>query len=167
LLSNRGGERYGPAMERVPLVRLLSMATSLSLEELHRELARAGYDTLRPAHGYALNAILNGRRTASEIAPRLGMTKQGASRLLQHLLEEGYVEQTDAGDDDARRKPFTLTTRGRRAIELSVRIQQRIEEQWGDEIGVRRGNSMREALERVVQARTQPDGELPAVRPAW
>jgi DNA-binding MarR family transcriptional regulator len=154
-------------MERVPLVRLLSMATSLSLEDLHQELASAGFDTLRPTHGYVLNAILNGRRTASEIAPRLGMTKQGAARLLQHLLEERYVEQVDGGDEDARRKPFTLTKRGRRVIQLSVRIQQRIEDEWGNEVGARRGVSMREALERVVQARTQPNGDLPPVRPVW
>jgi hypothetical protein len=63
------------------------------------------------------------------------MTKQGAARLLQHLLEEGYVEQVEEGEVDARRKPFSLTRRGMRVVELSVRVQERIEEAWVSEIG--------------------------------
>ena len=79
-------------MDNVPLVRLLSMAVTVALEALHEELARAGRPDLRPAHGYALHAISTGADTASALGPMLGMSKQGAAKLLQTLVEGGYVE---------------------------------------------------------------------------
>jgi DNA-binding MarR family transcriptional regulator len=151
-------------MNDVPLVRLLSMAVSVGLDALHAELAAAGHGTLRPAHGYALNAILDGQDTASQVAPRLGMTKQGAAKLLQTLVDEGYVEQ-GPGADDARRRPFVLTRRGREAVELSVRIQHQIEQRWRDSVGERRMGTTRRTLEQVVRSETA--GELPPVRPSW
>ena len=140
------------------------MVVSAGLEELHAELARRGHDELRPAHGYALNAILNGSRTASELAPRLGMTKQGAAKLVQHLLEHGYVDEGPA-DDDGRRKPLTLTRKGRRAVALSVSIQQAIEDRWGDLAGVDTMATARRALEAVALEQSEPGGGLPPVRP--
>ncbi len=151
-------------MTDVPLVRLLSMAVSAGLDSLHAELEAAGHGALRPAHGYALNAILDGQDTASEVAPRLGMTKQGAAKLLQTLVEEGYVVQGPSVGD-ARRRPFVLTSRGRDAVELAVRIQDRIEQRWGLAVGERRMGAARRALEEVV--RVEGGGELPPVRPAW
>jgi DNA-binding MarR family transcriptional regulator len=150
-------------MEHVPLMRLLSMVVSAGLDELHEELAAHGHDRLRPVHGYALNAILNGSRTASEIAPRLGMTKQGAAKLVQHLLEHGYVEE--GGDQDGRRKPLILTDRGEGAIALSVAIQQAIEDRWSAIAGTDSMSTARRALESVVLEHAEPDGRLPPVRP--
>lgn len=151
-------------MDDVPFVRLLSMAVGVALERLHAELAAAGHADLRPAHGYALNAILDGRDTASSIAPRLGMTKQGAAKLLQTLTELGYVEQV-GGSGDARRRPFSLTGRGHEAVALSVRIQGDIEQAWAAAVGDRRMRTARLVLQEAVLAETA--GELPPVRPAW
>lgn len=151
-------------MTDVPLVRLLSMAVTVGLEALHAELAAGGHGALRPAHGYALNAILDGQDTASQVAPRLGMTKQGAAKLLQALVEEGYVEQ-GTGADDARRRPFVLTSRGREAVDLSVRIQAQIEQRWAESVGERRLGTARRVLEEVV--RSQAGGDLPPLRPSW
>jgi DNA-binding MarR family transcriptional regulator len=149
-------------MNDVPIVRLLSMAVSVSLERLHAELAAAGHPALRPAHGYALNAIMNGSSTASAIAPRLGMTKQGAAKVLQALLDEGYVEPAVSGED-GRAKPVVLTGRGRDAVATSVRIQREIEQSWAADVGERRIASMRRVLESVVR----PDAAhpLPPARP--
>jgi DNA-binding MarR family transcriptional regulator len=152
-------------MDSVPFVRLLSMAVSCALEDLHGELTAAGHPNLRPAHGYALNAILSGCTTASLIAPRLGMTKQGAAKLLQTLLEEGYVTQGEVDSTDARRKPFSLTPLGSEAIALSVSIQQRIQTDWADIVGSSNMATTCQALETAVRAIS--DGDLPAVRPAW
>ncbi|QNN51486.1 MarR family winged helix-turn-helix transcriptional regulator [Nocardioides mesophilus] len=151
-------------MDEVPWVRLLSMAVTVALESLHEQLAEAGHPTLRPAHGYALNAILNGHDTASAIAPVLGMTKQGAAKLLQALVDEGYVDAGPAAGD-ARRRPYVLTERGRSAIEASVRIQAELEAQWADVVGQRQLRTARLALEKAVRAGAE--GELPPVRPSW
>ena len=129
-----------------PIARVLSSVLTVVLDELHAGLAAAGHPTLRPVDGYALNAIMSGHTKASAIAPRLGMTKQGASKVLRGLVDEGYVEVgEDAGD--ARSKPFTLTDRGRDAIALSVRLQRDIEARWAELSGPRRLGTARAVLE--------------------
>lgn len=151
-------------MDDVPLVRLLSMAVTTALESLHEELARAGHPDLRPAHGYALHAISTGIDTASRLAPLLGMTKQGAAKLLQALADGDYVALGPA-DGDARRRPFVLTERGRAAVTTSVEIQRDIERRWAQAVGARRMETVRAALHQAVVA--ESGGVLPPVRPAW
>ena len=148
----------------VPLVRLLSMAVTVALESLHESLARAGHPTLRPAHGYALHAISTGVDTASRLAPLLGMTKQGAAKLLQALADEDYVEVGTA-DGDARRRPVSLTPRGRAAVETSVAIQRDIEQRWAAIVGPQRMQAVSSRLGQAVLAVS--GGDLPALRPAW
>lgn len=152
-------------MSDVPLVRLLSMAVTVALEELHTELAREGHGTLRPAHGYALNAVVNGHDTASQIAALLGMTKQGAAKLVKTLVDDGYLAFGESAEGDARRKPLALTPRGEAAVQASVRIQNRIEAEWTSLVGAELMTSMRLALENAVTH--SADGQLPPVRRAW
>jgi DNA-binding MarR family transcriptional regulator len=150
-------------VDDIPLVRLLSMAMTVALEELHHELAAHGHPRLRPVHGFALNAVLNGRDTASAMAPQLGMTKQGAARVISHLLDEGYVEYVDAGAD-ARSKPVVLTARGEDVVALSVRTQQRIEAEW---TGLAGPGEMAAARHLLQEAVSHGRDELPAVRLGW
>src|SRR5215212_4381317 len=151
-------------MDDVPLVRLLSMAVTVALESLHEDLARAGHPNLRPAHGYALHAVSTGVDTASRLAPLLGMSKQGAAKLLQTLVDEDYVEVGSASGD-ARRKPVALTRRGRAAVEASVAIQHDIEQRWAAVVGPQKMQTLRATLRQAVLA--ESDGTLPPVRPAW
>ena len=154
-----------PDVQEIPLVRLLSMAVTVALDELHHELNANGHPTLRPVHGYALNAVLNGHSTASAMAPLLSMTKQGAARVVQHLLDEGYVEVDDRGlATDARSKPLVLTARGREAVALAVDVQARIEADWAGIVGERGMATTRSALEKAVR---HGRDELPAVRLGW
>jgi DNA-binding MarR family transcriptional regulator len=152
-------------VQEIPLVRLLSMAVTVTLDELHHELNANGHPMLRPVHGYALNAVLNGHCTASAMAPLLAMTKQGAARVVQHLVDEGYVEIDDAGSGtDGRSKPLVLTRRGREAVALAVEVQARIEEEWARIVGERRMATTRRALEETVR---HGRDELPTVRLGW
>lgn len=150
-------------MESVPVVRLLSMALRTSLEQLHAELARAGYPELGPTHGYALNVLAGGATTASALASQLGMTKQGAAKVMQHLLDEGYVT-LDVDPVDTRNRPATLTRRGRAAVRASVRIQDRIRQGWERHAPPGDVGTLVATLEAVV--RGEHAGELPPARPS-
>jgi DNA-binding MarR family transcriptional regulator len=152
-------------MSDVPLVRLLSMAVTVTLQELHEELRRQGHGVLRPTHGYALNAVLHGHDTTSQIAPLLGMTKQGAAKLVQTLVDEGYLAVEAGAAEDARRKPLVPTEKGHDAVAISVEAQNRIEAEWAQVLGARRMSTARSALEDAV--RSASGGELPPVRLAW
>src|SRR6201982_2429505 len=71
------------------------------VDELHAELARRGHPDVRPAHGFALQAIGLGGATAAETGRRLGISKQAAGKTIDRLEELGYVRRS--GDDADRR----------------------------------------------------------------
>ena len=150
-------------MADIPLVRLLSLAVTAGLVELHEELERNGHPAFRPAHGYALLAILDGLDTASAVAPRLGITKQGAAKLLQWLLDEGYVAYSDRPSADARRRPVELTDRGLAVVRLSAEVQAGLESRWAALVGERRMATARRVLEEAVAA----SSATVVTRPPW
>jgi DNA-binding MarR family transcriptional regulator len=158
------GTAEQPDQGQVPLVRLLSMALAVGLDELHEQLADAGHPDLRPVHGFALNAVRGGARTASELARALRMTKQGAAKLVATLVDHGYLELVPA-DDDARHKPLVLTNRGRTAIATSESIQEQIERRWSATLGDGELRALRTGLLTAVLA--ENDGRLPSPRPSW
>src|SRR5580693_5155709 len=91
------------------------------IDVLHAELAHRGHPDLRPAHGFALQAIGHGGATATETGRRLGISKQAAGKTIERLEELGYVHR--AGDDaDRRRKVVRLTPRGIEALTMSALI---------------------------------------------
>jgi DNA-binding MarR family transcriptional regulator len=158
------GTAEQPDQGQVPLVRLLSMALAVGLDELHEQLADAGHPDLRPVHGFALNAVGGGARTASDLARALRMTKQGAAKIAGTLVERGYLEPVPA-EGDARSKPLTLTARGRSAIASSEAIQARIERRWAAAVGDAGMQATRAGLLAAVLA--ENGGQLPSPRPAW
>lgn len=77
----------------------LLLASRALFDELHRRLAAAGHDHLRPAHGFLFQALGPNGATASEVAPCLGVTKQAARLVVEELTGLGYVERGEDPDD--------------------------------------------------------------------
>ena len=148
-------------MEQLPLARLLSAATRLIIELLHAELADAGHPGMRPAYGYALVAIGPKGTTASRLATELGMTKQGAAKLVASLQELGYVERRAHGED-RRAQLLELTARGADLLRRSEEIQARLEGEWAEMIGERNMRTLRRGLERATE-----EAGPGALRPIW
>lgn len=97
-------------------------ATRQTLDGLHA----AGFPELRVPHGYVFQRLIVAPHTVTELAAGLGVTQQAISKLAAELLAAGYVERsTDARD--SRRRPLTLSARGRTAVTASRRIRRRLE----------------------------------------
>ena len=107
------------------------------IEELHAELARRGHPDLRPAHGFALQAIGLGGATASETGKRLGVSKQAAGKTIDRLEDLGYVAR-DSDGSDRRRKQVRITPRGFEALAASAMIFEDIRSRWAAELGTAR-----------------------------
>jgi DNA-binding MarR family transcriptional regulator len=107
------------------------------IDELHSELARRGHPDLRPAHGFAMQAVGLGGTTATEAARRLGVSKQAAGKTFDRLAELGYVERLDDAAD-RRRKLVRLTPRGIEALTASAMIFSEIRAKWAAELGATR-----------------------------
>lgn len=118
------------------------------IDELHTELAARGHPDLRPAHGFAMQAVGMGT-TATEVGRRLGISKQAAGKTLDRLEQLGYVER--AGDRaDRRRKIVRLTPRGIEALTESAYIFEDIRKRWRDGLGAERETQLEADLRRMV-----------------
>ena len=123
------------------------------IDELHAELARRGHPDLRPAHGFALQAIGHGGATATETGRRLGISKQAAGKTIERLEELGYVHR--AGDEtDRRRKLIRLTPRGIAALAMSAMIFNDIRSRWEDTLGDARLSELETSLRTIVPGET-------------
>jgi DNA-binding MarR family transcriptional regulator len=122
------------------------------IDELHAELARRGHPDLRPAHGFALQAIGIRGATATEAGRRLGISKQAAGKTIERLEALGYVQR--AGDDqDRRRKLVRITARGLDALGQSAMIFEDIRSRWAGVLGPARLSALESDL------RTMAPGE--------
>jgi DNA-binding MarR family transcriptional regulator len=123
------------------------------IDELHAELARRGHPDLRPAHGFALQAIGLDGATATEAARRLGITKQAAGKTIDRLAELGYVAKAD-DDTDRRRKLVSVTPRGLDALAMSAAIFDDIRARWAGTLGPDRLSALQADLRTMAPGET-------------
>jgi DNA-binding MarR family transcriptional regulator len=87
--------------------------------------------------------------SASELGRRLGISKQGAGKTVDRLVELGYAERaTDTAD--ARRKLVQLTPRGIDALARSAAVFERLRASWAQTLGVDRLRALEADLRRVA-----------------
>jgi DNA-binding MarR family transcriptional regulator len=129
-----------------------------------RRAGRSRTPGLRPAYGYAVLAVSQGRRHTSILAAELGMTKQGAAKLVATLEELGYLERRA---HKARRRAQLLALTARGDDLLRAPRARRIASSASGErlVGKSRSKSLRATLERVLEHRA--DDEHIALRPIW
>ena len=139
----------------------LLFASRALFDELHRSLAAAGHNRLRPPHGFLFQALGPDGATASEVAGRLGVTKQATRLMIEELAELGYVER---GEDpaDGRRRPVRLTARGDDALRRSETIFDELRDEVAAELGPA-GLTQGLQLLAVIESRYGP---VP-LRPVW
>lgn len=97
---------------------LVMLTGSAAREIVTDRVHKAGFDDVRPAHGYVFQCLIDGQPTISEIARTLGMTQQGASKLVVDLEKRGYVSRVP-DPSDSRARTVELTERGRQCIDAA------------------------------------------------
>src|SRR5215471_15084250 len=97
----------GPPLIGALLRRPAEIVRRHMLARLHEH----GYDDLEPAHLSILQYPGPGGLRPSELASRLGMSKQAVNYLLGQLERLGYLERR-SDPDDARSRRIELTERG-------------------------------------------------------
>ncbi|MEU6015551.1 MarR family transcriptional regulator [Streptomyces sp. NPDC047515] len=121
------------------------------IDELHRELAERGHPDVRPAYGFALQAVGRDGATASEIGRRLGVSKQAAGKTVEKLEGLGYVERVD-DPRDGRRKLVRLTARGVDVLVASAEGFDRLRAEWVRALGEGRVRALEDDLRAMVPA---------------
>jgi DNA-binding MarR family transcriptional regulator len=145
----------------VPLARLFAMAYRQLVDSLHERLADRGWAGVRPAFGFVLLALREGPASLRELPDVLGTTKQAVSKLVDAMVEAGYVERA-ADPGDARAKRVQLSAQGRALLAEVEAIWGELEGEWAQVLGPGRLDDLRGDVEAVLRA--GHGGSLPAVR---
>ncbi|MFD8544252.1 MarR family winged helix-turn-helix transcriptional regulator [Streptomyces sp. NPDC059649] len=141
------------------------MAFQLLLGEFTRRVADAGYPDLRPVHGMAFQVLRGDGATSSELAERLGVTKQAAGQIVDDLEERGYVRRQPhpAG---GRRKLVVLTEAAHQHLAVAGRILHDVEAEAARATGRQDLTVVRAELADLIRA-LHPNDSLPPLRPVW
>ena len=125
------------ALLRVPL----ELVRRRMLERLHEH----GFDDLEAAHLNVLQYPGPQGTRPSELAARLGMSKQALNYLLGELERLGYLER-QPDPDDRRSKRIALTPRCVSAIPVIRDAVREVEVAWAQQLGEKRFDQLRELL---------------------
>jgi len=121
------------------------------IDDLHTRLAEQGHPDVRPAHGFALQAITSQGATAAEVGRRLGVSKQAAGKTIDRLEALGYVSRT-ADPGDARRRTVRVTDRGREVLRLSATIFDALRAAWAQQLGPTAVDQLEASLRKILGA---------------
>lgn len=132
------------------LVLLFTALNAACDADVLRRIAAAGFADLRPAHGYVFQHIMEQPIRVSDLARRLGMTAQGASKLVIEMEGMGYVLR-HPDPDDQRNRFVALTDRGWAAIEAGRAARAAISADLRNVLGDADGRALLEALQRLAE----------------
>ena len=104
------------------------------VDDATAELARRGFDDVRPVHDFAMRAIAAGADNASELGRRMSVSKQAAAKTIAVLAERGYVAR-EPDPADARRKLLQVTSLGEEVMRQGEAIFDELRDRWLQQIG--------------------------------
>lgn len=136
--------------ERPPVMVLLDRATRSLQDRFVEELAAAGYPNTLAASRLMGHLTEDGLRL-SELADRLGITKQSVGQLVDTLQADGYVERIP-DPSDGRAKLVVFGPRGYESLPVAWRALQASDDHIRVVLGDAGASRLRAALERLLAA---------------
>jgi DNA-binding MarR family transcriptional regulator len=124
---------------------LLRMPWEVVRQRMLTRLHERGFDDLDMAHLNALQYPGPEGERPSELAARLGMSKQALNYLLGELERLGYLERRP-DPDDLRSKRIALTSRGSAVVPVIREAVAEVERDWARELGPERFDRLRAIL---------------------
>ncbi|QRK04308.1 MarR family transcriptional regulator [Archangium violaceum] len=113
---------------------------------------------LRPAHTRLVAHIdVEGTRL-TELARRLGVTKQAVGQLVEELVQQGTLELAP-DPDDKRARRVRFTPRGMGAIAHGLEVLHQLETELARKVGTQRMRALHETLGELLEALEQLERE--------
>jgi DNA-binding MarR family transcriptional regulator len=123
----------------------LGFFLGLRVNELVLEKGVAsGFRGMRESHGYLVQHLIESERSITELARRMNVSQQAASKSIAELVKGGVVESRPAKDRRARR--VRLSKRGWDAVRSSRRARQTIEARLQHAVGEKAYDDARATL---------------------
>jgi DNA-binding MarR family transcriptional regulator len=140
------GEPFGPPLIGALLRMPWQTVQRRMLDRLHEQ----GFTDLDAAHLHVFQYPGPQGARPSELAIRLGMSKQALNYLLGQLERLHYLKR-QADPDDLRSKRVVLTKRGEAAIHVIRQAVSDLEIEWAQKVGPRHFAQLRRLLLRINQ----------------
>jgi DNA-binding MarR family transcriptional regulator len=134
---------------RIDLGILLGLAYQSFVDELRRDLSDKGFKDLGPAYGYVFRALDAEALHLRPLSRRLGMTDQGAAKIVDEMEARGYLERYP-DPTDGRVKKLRLAPRGRSALQAARRFHAAYERRLANAIGGEELAVVRRVLATIV-----------------
>ncbi|TQM30297.1 MarR family winged helix-turn-helix transcriptional regulator [Nocardia bhagyanarayanae] len=141
---------------------LLGLAYEQFVVELRASLTEHGFDDLGRSDGYVFRCLTKRPMNVSELAERLGITKQGAAQIVDDMQRRGYVERRP-DPADGRAKLLYLTERGNAALAAARRYHRNREQRLAREFGPDALRTLRAVLGAVATEERLADPQLRAL----
>ncbi len=131
----------------------LGLFLGLRINELVAErLVTAGFEKVKQSHGYLIQHLIEQDRTITELASRMEVTQQAASKTVGEMVELGILESVAA--DDRRAKLIRLSARGRQSVKLARKARRQIE----DRLMIKTGTGYARAKKVLLECLTELGG---------
>jgi DNA-binding MarR family transcriptional regulator len=127
---------------------LCEVVSSATSDRIVQELVAAGFDDLRPSHGYVFQGLVAGDTTITQLAQRLGVSAQAVSKTVTELERLGYVERR-RDERDGRARSIALTHRATKMLQRSRRARATVQAEIVDALGVRDARKLAALLRSV------------------
>jgi DNA-binding MarR family transcriptional regulator len=128
---------------------LLNVAFAQFRQELELHLAMQGFEDVGPSFGYVIRCVATGPTTLTELAQQLRITAQGASKIVESMIEAKYLTRAQS-KQDRRSKLITLTSRGKQLMSEAQKFHRLYEQRLGERHGKRALIVLREVLESML-----------------
>ncbi|MFB8003580.1 MarR family winged helix-turn-helix transcriptional regulator [Nocardia sp. NPDC056000] len=134
---------------------LLGQAYQGFVQELHAHLAAHGHEVLGASYGYVLRTLAESALTASQLGEHLGITAQGAAKVVDEMVRHGYVER-HPDPTDKRAKLLHLSDRGRDMLDTVRAFHADYERRLIARAGADQIASVRAVLGEIISTATDP-----------
>ena len=138
-----------------PLPALLTEVKNAILDRFFERLGEEGFQDIREGHGCVFGFIdVDEGSRLTDLADRSGLTKQAVGEAAAHLVAIGYLERVP-DPKDGRAKILQLTPHGLDAVITGRRLFAEIEREWAEQLGEGLLAGLREAAEKIADAKRE------------
>jgi DNA-binding MarR family transcriptional regulator len=119
------------------------------MTESRRLVQASGEAGLRPSHHRVIGHVPADGITVTELAERVGMTKQGIGQFVTQLSDSGHL-LVSASPDDGRVRIVRRTAKGDEAVRRLAGLLEQLEADWADRVGTHRYHQFRAILDEIA-----------------
>ena len=123
----------------------LGLFLGLRVNEIVRERgASRGHRGMRDSHGYVVQHLIDADRTITDLARRMEVSQQAASKSIAELVKRGILESLP--HDDKRARKIRLSKRGWEVVHHARRTRRSLDAKLRRAVGKKEYERARQAL---------------------